>query len=169
MNGCCRSFGTAAGASAQLAPGNHLSRSLNAKVSRSKLGNTQLLSSSSPALTQGLDSLRSAASSYLCIGESMVRLAHAGRDDIRRLLRKSGHLRVLLDPDDPDLPGGRQDPKAFARGQDPEHAPQRAGSGRAGRTTKHAGRDEVQLTERHETPPRSSACGNLGANCRRHV
>ena len=56
------------------------------------------------ALPPELDSLRSAASSYLFIGESMSRLVHTSRDDIRRLMREGGRVRVLLlDPDDPGL------------------------------------------------------------------
>lgn len=51
-----------------------------------------------------MDTLRSVASSYLFIGESMGRLVHIGRDDIRRLMREGGKVRVLLlDPDDPEL------------------------------------------------------------------
>ena len=51
-----------------------------------------------------LDSLRSASASYLFIGESMARLVQTSRDDIRRLIREGGTVRVLLlDPDDPDL------------------------------------------------------------------
>lgn len=56
------------------------------------------------ALPPELDSIRSAASSYLFIGESMARLVHTGRDDIRRIMREGGHVRVLLlDPDDQGL------------------------------------------------------------------
>ena len=56
------------------------------------------------SLPPELDSLRKAASSYLFIGESMVRLVQTGRDDIRRLMREGGHVQVLLlDPDDPEL------------------------------------------------------------------
>jgi hypothetical protein len=56
------------------------------------------------ALPPELDSLRSASASYLFIGESMARLVHTGRDDIRRLMREGRAVRVLLlDPDDPAL------------------------------------------------------------------
>jgi hypothetical protein len=51
-----------------------------------------------------LDAQRATASSYLFIGESMARLVHTGRDDIRRLIRDGGHVQVLLlDPGDPGL------------------------------------------------------------------
>jgi hypothetical protein len=51
-----------------------------------------------------MDTLRSVATSYLFIGESMARLVQTGRDDIRRLMREGGKVRVLLlDPDDPEL------------------------------------------------------------------
>jgi hypothetical protein len=51
-----------------------------------------------------LDSIRSTASSYLFIGESMARLVQTSRDDIRRIMREGGQVRVLLlDPDDPGL------------------------------------------------------------------
>ena len=56
------------------------------------------------ALPPELDSIRSAASSYLFIGESMARLVQTSRDDIRRIMRQGGRVRVLLlDPDDPGL------------------------------------------------------------------
>ena len=56
------------------------------------------------ALPPELHSLRSAAGSYLFIGESMARLVHTSRDDIRRLAREGGKVRVLLlDPDDSEL------------------------------------------------------------------
>jgi hypothetical protein len=56
------------------------------------------------ALPPELDSLRSAAASYLFIGESMARLVQTSLDDVRRLIREGGNVRVLLlDPDDPEL------------------------------------------------------------------
>jgi hypothetical protein len=56
------------------------------------------------ALPPELDSIRSTASSYLFIGESMARLVQTSRDDIRRIMREGGQVRVLLlDPDDPGL------------------------------------------------------------------
>ena len=48
------------------------------------------------AIPPELDSIRFAASTYLFIGESMARLIQTGRDDIRRIMREGGHVRVLL-------------------------------------------------------------------------
>jgi hypothetical protein len=48
-----------------------------------------------------LTARRSAAGSFLFIGESMIRLVHDGRTDIKRILLDGGQVRVmLLDPDD---------------------------------------------------------------------
>jgi hypothetical protein len=56
------------------------------------------------ALPEELASLRSTASSFLFIGESMVRTVQSGRADIRRLLQAGRKVRVLLlDPDDDEL------------------------------------------------------------------
>jgi hypothetical protein len=56
------------------------------------------------ALPPDLDSKRATASSYLFIGESIARLVHTGRNDIRKMLHDGGRVRVLLlNPDDPEL------------------------------------------------------------------
>jgi hypothetical protein len=52
-------------------------------------------------------SKRATASSYLFIDESMARLVHTGRDDIRRMLHDGGQVQVLLlDPGNPRASAG---------------------------------------------------------------
>lgn len=56
------------------------------------------------AIPDDLASRRSTATSFLFIGESMVRTVQSGRADIRQILRRGGKLRVLLlDPDNEGL------------------------------------------------------------------
>jgi hypothetical protein len=56
------------------------------------------------AFPDDLAARRSAASSFMFIGESMIRVVHDARTDIKRILAGGGKVRVLLlDPDDPAL------------------------------------------------------------------
>jgi hypothetical protein len=56
------------------------------------------------AMPTELASTRSTATSFLYIGESMVRTAQNGRADLRRMLSDAGKVRVLiLDPDNESL------------------------------------------------------------------
>jgi hypothetical protein len=70
-------------------------------------------------LTDEIASRRATATSFLFIGESMVRTVQAGRADLRRLLLGGGKLRVLLpDPDNKgllDAADRLQDQRAEAR------------------------------------------------------
>jgi hypothetical protein len=54
-----------------------------------------------PTYPQDFTQRRSTASTFLFIGESMVRMVQAGRADIRRMLLDGGEIRImLLDPTD---------------------------------------------------------------------